>query len=318
MNIMKISQQLQSLNSFTQPLAKPVWRSHDAETLRELESRTASFSFDASLLLLQQKELTPLIRSIVLSWMTEVAVSCCFKRETLHLAVCYFDKFLSLSEAVSRGKLQLVGATALLLAAKFEEVVTPSVEELIKATAYTYESWEVCAMEQAFVRVLQWHMLPATLHSWVSYLLVEWDKFAKEVLLESSFLFREPRESSYKLFRAAMHIQDIAVLDVSHTALPNSHLAIAILHSILTRSFSAKHQRWTSAFSHFCGEVLGTSLKVLKPALSYVESFTVPEEFALPKLRSRHFEEYLSLQTFSPETLRSVLTALTYMSCIYH
>mmetsp|Transcript_10263 Transcript_10263/g.20021 ORF Transcript_10263/g.20021 Transcript_10263/m.20021 type:complete len:311 (+) Transcript_10263:53-985(+) len=304
---MKISQQLQSLNSFAQPLVKPVWRSHDSETLRELEARTVSFSFDASSLLAKQREMAPVTRSIVLDWMVEVAANCYFKRETLHLATCYFDKYLSVTEAVPRTQLQLVGATALLLAAKFEEVVTPSVEELLKATAYTYESWEVCAMEKDFVRVLQWRMLPATLNQWVNYIFVEWDKFAKEVMLESGFLFREPRESSYKMYRSAMHIQDVALLDIHHHTCPYSHLALAILRSILSRFHNAKQQRWSSAFSHFCAEVLGLmSLETLRTSFAYVDSFTLPEEFGLPKVRSRHFEEFLNLQTYSPETLRSI------------
>jgi hypothetical protein len=256
-----------------------------------------------------QKELTPIIRSIVLDWMMDVAACNLFKRETFHLAACYFDRYLSLRESVSRSQFQLIGATALLLAAKFEEVQTPSVQDLIKATAYTYEGWEVCAMEQSFVKVLGWNLLPGTLNQWVNYLLVEWDKFAKEVLGETGLLFRDPREASYKLYRSAMHLTDVLLLDLHHKAFLNSSLAAAVVYSILNRCFAARQQRWSSAFAQFCAEVLGIlSFETMRPAYSYVESFAVPEDFSLPKVRSRHYEESLSLQMHSAESLRSIRT----------
>ena len=46
--------------------------------------------------------------------------------ETLHLAVTFLDRFLSV-ETINRNTLQLVGITCVLVAAKYEEIYAPSV-----------------------------------------------------------------------------------------------------------------------------------------------------------------------------------------------
>ena len=56
------------------------------------------------------------MRSILVDWMVEVAEEYNLERETFCLAVTYVDRFLSLM-AVARGKLQLVGAAAMFIAA---------------------------------------------------------------------------------------------------------------------------------------------------------------------------------------------------------
>lgn len=56
------------------------------------------------------------MRSILVDWLVEVADEYKLHTETTHLAVNYIDRFLS-HMAVLRGKLQLVGAAAMFLAA---------------------------------------------------------------------------------------------------------------------------------------------------------------------------------------------------------
>lgn len=48
--------------------------------------------------------------------------------QTLFTAIGYIDRFLS-EMSVQRTKLQLVGVTAMLLAAKYEEIYPPAVDE---------------------------------------------------------------------------------------------------------------------------------------------------------------------------------------------
>lgn len=56
------------------------------------------------------------MRVILVDWLVEVAEEYKLGLETVHLAVNYLDRFLS-SMSVLRGKLQLVGTAALLVAA---------------------------------------------------------------------------------------------------------------------------------------------------------------------------------------------------------
>ena len=57
------------------------------------------------------------MRVILVDWLVEVVQEYKLRSETLHLAVNYLDRFLSGTAYVRRGKLQLVGTAALMIAA---------------------------------------------------------------------------------------------------------------------------------------------------------------------------------------------------------
>ena len=77
------------------------------------------------------------MRAILVDWLVEVAEEYRLHPQTLHVAVSYIDRFLS-EMSVQRGKLQLVGVTCMLLAAKFEEIYPPAVDEFVYITDNTY------------------------------------------------------------------------------------------------------------------------------------------------------------------------------------
>ena len=62
--------------------------------------------------------------------------------DTLYLAVSYLDRYLS-THRVMRSRLQLVGVTCLLLAAKYEEIYAPNIEEFCYITDNTYSRGDV-------------------------------------------------------------------------------------------------------------------------------------------------------------------------------
>lgn len=62
--------------------------------------------------------------------------------DTLFLAVSYLDRYLS-THRVMRSRLQLVGVTCLLLAAKYEEIYAPNIEEFCYITDNTYSRGDV-------------------------------------------------------------------------------------------------------------------------------------------------------------------------------
>ena len=64
----------------------------------------------------KQPDITSNMRSIMVDWLVEVADEYKLHRETLFLSVDYVDRFLS-QMSVLRGKLQLVGAASMFLAA---------------------------------------------------------------------------------------------------------------------------------------------------------------------------------------------------------
>ena len=68
----------------------------------------------------RQSDVTAPMRAILVDWLVEVQENFELFHETLYLAVRLVDLYLSRNSAVKREYLQLVGATAMLIASKFE------------------------------------------------------------------------------------------------------------------------------------------------------------------------------------------------------
>lgn len=66
-----------------------------------------------------QKELTPNMRAILVDWLVEVQENFELNHETLYLAIKLVDFYLSKAK-IPRERLQLLGATCLFIACKFD------------------------------------------------------------------------------------------------------------------------------------------------------------------------------------------------------
>ncbi|XP_017572625.1 cyclin-A1 [Pygocentrus nattereri] len=121
----------------------------------------------------KQPDITNSMRVILVDWLVEVAEEYKLCSETILLAVNYLDRFLSCM-SVLRGKLQLVGTAAILVAAKYEEIYPPEVEEFVYITDDTYTKKQLLRMEHLILKVLSFDMTAPTSHQFLmQYLLVE-------------------------------------------------------------------------------------------------------------------------------------------------
>ena len=68
----------------------------------------------------QHPQLKPKMRAKVLDWLIEVCEEFAMHRETFYLAVNFFDRYLSVTADVPKTRLQIVGVTALFIAAKIQ------------------------------------------------------------------------------------------------------------------------------------------------------------------------------------------------------
>ncbi|KAF4077739.1 hypothetical protein AMELA_G00211360 [Ameiurus melas] len=82
-----------------------------------------------------QPDLNGSMRGILIDWMVEVQENFELNHETLYLAVKLTDHYLSVTE-VRRACLQLIGSTAMLIAAKFEERCPPGVDDFLFLRRY--------------------------------------------------------------------------------------------------------------------------------------------------------------------------------------
>jgi hypothetical protein len=104
-----------------------------------------------------QHEIQWSMRSVLMDWLVQVHLRFNLLPETLFLTVNYIDRFLS-CKVVSLGKLQLVGATAIFIAAKYEEINCPSVQEIVYMVDGGYSIDEVLKAERFMLTMLQFEL----------------------------------------------------------------------------------------------------------------------------------------------------------------
>jgi cyclin B len=101
-----------------------------------------------------QADINAKMRAILIDWLVEVHMKYKLKTETLFLAVNLIDRFLE-KRTITRKKLQLVGVTGMLIAAKFEEIYPPEVRDFVYITDKAYTKEEILSMEVLMLTVLE-------------------------------------------------------------------------------------------------------------------------------------------------------------------
>ena len=70
----------------------------------------------------------PKMRAVLVDWLVEVHQQFSLLQETLFLAVAIMDRYMQVrADKIPRKKLQLVGVTAMFIAAKYEEMYAPEI-----------------------------------------------------------------------------------------------------------------------------------------------------------------------------------------------
>ncbi|KAJ6542898.1 cyclin-like protein [Mycena capillaripes] len=112
-----------------------------------------------------QPTLTWAMRALLNDWLLQVHTRFRLLPETLFLCANLTDRFLSL-RAVSPSKLQLVGMVCLLLAAKFEETVSPAIVNFVQIADGAVSADDIRNAEQHILRTLDWDLsrYPSPLH----------------------------------------------------------------------------------------------------------------------------------------------------------
>ncbi|KAI5839826.1 cyclin-like protein [Morchella snyderi] len=104
-----------------------------------------------------QDELKWKMRGILIDWLIEVHTRFRLLPETLFLAVNIVDRFLS-SKVVKLDKLQLVGVTAMFIAAKYEEVFSPHVQYFRHVADDGFTEEEILRAERFVLSTLDYNL----------------------------------------------------------------------------------------------------------------------------------------------------------------
>jgi len=117
-----------------------------------------------------QSDINSPMRTILIDWLIEVYDEYKLNDETLFLSVQYIDRFLS-TVNVTRAKLQLLGTTCMYVAAKYEEMYPPALEEFSFITDNTYQSKHILRMEQIIMKMLNFSLSGPTSYVFLQYYL---------------------------------------------------------------------------------------------------------------------------------------------------
>ncbi|CAH0724522.1 unnamed protein product, partial [Brenthis ino] len=206
--------------------------------------------------------LQPRMRAILLDWLNE---NCSFMlhfrvemvcevyklhRETFHLTVDYVDRYLSKTDDVQKGRLQLIGITCLFIAAKVEEVYPPKIGEFAYVTDGACTSEEILLEELLILKILSWSITPITINSWLNvYMQLGSEaRSAKRRLLGESeagvnalrgYTFVFPQYSSLE-FVVCGQLVDLAVLHVDVNRFPYSAVAAAAIAHIFSKEMALR------------------------------------------------------------------------------
>ncbi|XP_020808217.1 G2/mitotic-specific cyclin-A-like [Drosophila serrata] len=109
--------------------------------------------------MLMQKEINHKDRSKVINWMVKICKKYNLNTETLHLAVGYLDRYLTLQvKEVKKSSLRLVGGTALYIASKYQQ----NVDSFSFLTEDNYTKKQVLDMENIMLHTLSHNLFTPT------------------------------------------------------------------------------------------------------------------------------------------------------------
>lgn len=101
-----------------------------------------------------QPYLARAMRSLLVDWMVEVQQQLEFNHEVLYLAVKLLDLYLCYKKC-DKDKLQLIGATSMFIACKFEERVPPIIDDFVYVSDNAFTRDELIKCEMDILKTLQ-------------------------------------------------------------------------------------------------------------------------------------------------------------------
>jgi len=189
-----------------------------------------------------QRFITPKMRAILLDWMMSVAEELRLHRETVHSAINYIDRFLSVVPNMAFIRFQLLGSTALHIASKLEDRDTLSLNKLILLCDNAFSLELFLVMERLLIQKLEWYLLPPTCYNWLKLYFL---KFLKRECLISSENLYFPKEN----FSIMMQQIDWFLLDASSLRFTPSMISASVF------------------YMHYCGEG-----KLIEQITNYTQS----------------------------------------------
>lgn len=213
----------------------------------------------------QQTELEWKMRGILVDWLLEVHTRFRLLPETLFLAVNIIDRFLS-NKIVQLDRLQLVGVTAMFIASKYEEVLSPHVQNFRHVADDGFTEEEILSAERFVLAALNYDLSYPN---------------------PMNFLRRISKADNYDIQTRTLgkYLLEISCLDHRFIAHPPSQVAAAAMY--LSRLVLERGE-WDETLSHYAGYTEDEIQPVLQLMIDYLAGPVVHEAF-FKKYASKKF-----------------------------
>jgi cyclin A len=223
----------------------------------ELKHRPSTRYMDAV-----QVDINATMRGILVDWLVEVAEEYKLVPDTLFLSVAYIDRCLS-AHVVQRAQLQLVGVTCMLIAAKYEEIYAPQVDEFCYITDNTYTREQVLAMERKVLDTLSFELTTPT---------------AKSFLRR----FLRAAEADQKAEFLACFLAELSLLDYAFLRFAPSAVAASC---VLVAQWALRRPAWSPTLAHYAGYV---PAQLRECATALAELLAGARRSSLPAVREKY------------------------------
>ena len=212
-----------------------------------------------------QGELEWKMRGILVDWLLEVHTRFRLLPETLFLAVNIIDRFLS-AKVVQLDRLQLVGVTAMFIASKYEEVLSPHVQNFRHVADDGFTEEEILSAERFVLAALDYDLSYPN---------------------PMNFLRRISKADNYDIQTRTLgkYLLEIGCLDHRFIAHPPSQVAAAAMY--LSRLVLDRGP-WDATLAHYAGYTEEEIQPVLELMIDYL-SGPVQHEAFFKKYASKKF-----------------------------
>ncbi|KAF1915232.1 cyclin-like protein [Ampelomyces quisqualis] len=212
-----------------------------------------------------QNELEWKMRGILVDWLLEVHTRFRLLPETLFLAVNIIDRFLS-AKIVQLDRLQLVGVTAMFIASKYEEVLSPHVQNFRHVADDGFTEDEILSAERFVLAALNYDLSYPN---------------------PMNFLRRISKADNYDIQTRTLgkYLLEIGCLDYRFLAFPPSQVAAA---SMYLARLVLESGPWDATLIHYAGYTEEEIQPVLELMIDYLSGPVVHEAF-FKKYASKKF-----------------------------
>eukprot|EP00644_Phytophthora_capsici_P008654 jgi/Phyca11/111692/e_gw1.20.51.1 len=144
--------------------------SHQAKLVHELDTfyrkHEIKYLPQADYIGTVQMDINEKMRTILVDWLVEVGEEYELDSQTFHKAVNLVDRCLKKIK-INRKQFQLLGCACMMIAAKFEEVYGPNVEEFVYISDQTYTAEEMLDMEAQVLKALEYRVASTTCYGFM-------------------------------------------------------------------------------------------------------------------------------------------------------